>query len=54
MGSAYLRSVKNAAEEVTELFGYTLMAIAVAEIVLLAIRMGRQRRARLRELDAAL
>ncbi|MDH2299526.1 hypothetical protein U0O11_15170 [Cobetia sp. D5] len=52
MGDSYLRSVKNAAEEVTELFGYTLMAIAVIEIVLLAIRMGRQRRALLRELNA--
>lgn len=51
MGDSYLRSVKNAAEEVTELFGYTLMAIAVIEIVLLAIRMGRQRRALLRELN---
>lgn len=52
MGDSYLRSVKNAAEEVTELFGYTLMAVAAIEIILLAIRMGRQRRARLRELGA--
>lgn len=50
MGDGYLRSVKNAAEEVTELFGYTLMAIAAVEIILLAIRMGRQRRALLRDL----
>ncbi|MFM9270642.1 hypothetical protein ACJ7V3_10300 [Halomonas elongata] len=38
LGEHYLRAFKNAAEEVTELFGYTLMLFAMLELVLLVRR----------------
>ncbi|MCK2184850.1 hypothetical protein [Halomonas getboli] len=43
LGEQYLRVFKDAAEEVTELFGYTLLFIAMVELVLLARRWRRQR-----------
>ncbi|MEM9531631.1 MAG: hypothetical protein AAGA23_11985 [Pseudomonadota bacterium] len=42
MGDGYLRWVKDAAEEVTELFGYLLLAIAAVELLLLAVQLGRR------------
>ncbi|XKE46365.1 hypothetical protein LG302_04290 [Halomonas organivorans] len=39
----YLRTVKNIAEEVTELFGYTLLFIAMLELLLLVRRWRRHR-----------
>lgn len=38
LGEAYLRTFKDAAEEVTELFGYTLLFFAMLELVLLVRR----------------
>ncbi|MFG6159355.1 hypothetical protein ACGTNG_11180 [Halomonas sp. 1390] len=38
LGDAYLRTFKDAAEEVTELFGYTLLFFAMIELVLLVRR----------------
>ncbi|KGE77380.1 hypothetical protein CVH10_04770 [Halomonas sp. ND22Bw] len=43
LGEHYVRVFKDAAEEVTELFGYTLMCIAMIELLLLARRWRRQR-----------
>ncbi|MFG6176643.1 hypothetical protein ACGTN6_05325 [Halomonas sp. THAF12] len=39
----YLRVFKDAAEEITELFGYTLMFIAMVELLMLVLRWRRQR-----------
>ncbi|TLF51601.1 hypothetical protein FEI13_07980 [Halomonas urmiana] len=41
LGEAYLRTFKDAAEEVTELFGYTLLFFAMIELVLLVRRWRR-------------
>lgn len=41
LGEAYLRTVKDAAEEITELFGYTLLVIAMLELVLMVRRWRR-------------
>jgi hypothetical protein len=45
LGDRYLRTFKDAAEEVTELFGYTLILIAVIELALLARRWALAHRA---------
>ncbi|QFT86005.1 hypothetical protein FIU88_13605 [Halomonas sp. THAF12] len=43
LGEQYIRVFKDAAEEVTELFGYTLLCIAMIELLLLARRWRQQR-----------
>ncbi|MDN3557266.1 hypothetical protein [Halomonas maura] len=42
LGEHYLRTFKDAAEEVTELFGYTLLVLAMFELLLLVRRWRRR------------
>ncbi len=42
LGEQYVRVFKDAAEEVTELFGYTLLFIAMVELLLMALRWRRR------------
>ncbi len=46
MGDGYLRVVKDAAEEMTELAGYSLLLFASVELCLLAVRLRRMGAAR--------
>ena len=44
MGEHYLRIIKDAAEEITELAGYSLLLFASVELLLLARRLRDNRR----------